>query len=144
MQFKDRIQVIWTRSSIAIRFELTKGFIKSSNTKPEYAQYMFQKMVHSKILAMVKQRRFQVASQLVPSNQVVEQAIINAMAKLTYMPNWGSKKWRSSLIALLPNLKEMAPANGKFVQAWDSLFDAIETILQVEDLSTELNNCIYA
>ncbi|AEV34190.1 hypothetical protein Oweho_3239 [Owenweeksia hongkongensis DSM 17368] len=100
MQFKDRIQVIHARSSIAIRFELTKGFLKSTTTKPQYAQYIFQKMVHTKIIAMVRQRRYQIGSYL-------------------------------------------APTTGRFAPAWDSLLDAIQTILEVEDISTELNNLIY-
>lgn len=143
MQFKDRIQVIHAQSCIAIRFELTKGFLKSANTKPQYVQYVFQKMVHAKILAMVRQRRYQIGSHLAPTNETIDKAIINAMAKLDHLPNWGTKKWRQSLVALQPNLVDLAPTTGRFAPAWDSLMDAIQTILEVEDISTELNNLIY-
>ncbi len=143
MKFKDRIQVTWNKSSIAIRFQLTKGFIKSASTKPEYADYIFRKMIHAKILSMVKQRRYQVGSNLAKSNEVIEQAIRNAMAKLEYMPNWNTKNWRGSLVAIRPNLSDMAPQAGRFTEAWAALIDGIDTILQVEDISTELNSVVY-
>lgn len=143
MQFKDRIQVIWYKSSIAIRFELTKGFIKSTTTKPEYADYMFRKMIHAKILAMVKQRRYQVGSNLSKSNEHIEQAIRNAMAKLEYMPNWTTKNWRRSLMAIRPNLIDVAPTTGKFQQGWEALIDGVDTILQVPDITQEIKHLVY-
>lgn len=143
MQFKDRIQIIKAQSSIAIRFDLTKGFLKSTTTKPQYAQYVFNKMVYTKILAMVKQRRYQIAAKLAPTNSQIDQALINAQAKLHYMPNWNTTNWRKSLAALLPNLIDIAPTTGRFAPAWDSLLDGIQSILEVEDLPAELNHCIY-